>query len=113
MIERKKKMKIKKIMKIIKMRMKMIPVIQPPASLTEKKLTKFLHNEANKRDVDAQFKHWVTQERRFNLVELNGKQVLYSYKKPRETKNRRVNLKDENLEVAIKEDFFDIIYSIH
>ena len=39
--------------------------------------------------------------------------MLYSYKKPRETKNRRVNLKDENLEVAIKEDFFDIIYSIH
>jgi len=62
---------------------------------------------------NPQFKYQV-EEMRFSIQEdSKGNELLYRTKKPRETKNKKVNLNEATLPVAIKEDFFDIIYQIH
>ena len=64
-------------------------------------------------EYDTQFKNWVSN-RRYNLIERNGTMVLYQTKEEeKERKKKKVSFKDPNLEVAVKEDFFDILYSVH
>jgi hypothetical protein len=67
------------------------------------------HNEK----IDPQFKNWVAT-RRFNLIEENDEMKLYRNIVVKTSKNKQVVFsKEENLPVAIKEDFFSILYALH
>ena len=67
------------------------------------------HNEK----IDPQFKNWVAT-RRFNLIEENDEMKLYRTIVVKTSKNKQVVFsKEENLPVAIKEDFFSILYALH
>jgi hypothetical protein len=61
---------------------------------------------------DPSFKHNISKNR-FNIQEIDGKEILYRTVTHRPTKNKAINLNEETLPVAIKEDFFEIIYLVH
>ncbi len=68
---------------------------------------------------DANFRSWV-QNSEFNLQVINGTEVLHKRTKARVNSNKenndrtRTELNNKgNLPVAIKEEFFNVIYSIH
>ncbi len=64
-------------------------------------------------DYDTLFNWWVG-DKRYTLVERNDTLVLHQTKEDKKNKqNKKVNFKEPCLEVAIVEDFFDILYSVH
>ena len=62
--------------------------------------------------VNASLKHNIKNQK-FQLIEVDDKEVLHRTIKNSLTTKKKVNLNEETLPVAIKEDFFDILYNIH